>query len=222
MPVVPGYVPFTLLVVLVAAAASIWVLMYARRRRTGLDALLICSRCTRLHERAEVVARAADAVATGALAFLVALPFVAAGYEGGFTFWRVLLGCSAVLAVLAVAAEADFFVRAAGARLLPNFTWKADAARLVGGGARWLGVIFALYLFQHPDMPSSGVAGLFGSVGPLLASALSSTASIYAAAALLVIAAIAALAARWLVPFALNSLPLAMAAPRGPMSARHE
>jgi hypothetical protein len=214
-PVVPGYVPFALLLVLEAAAVLLWG-AFARRRPERLGALIICPRCAGLHERAEIVGRFADAVAVAALAFLVALPFLAAGYESGFTFSGILLAASAVVAVLAVGTEADFFARAAAARLLPNFAWRVEPARLIGGGARWLGVILALYLFQHPDLPGTGIAGLFGSIGPMLARDLPSTSAIYVAAALILGAAIAALAARWLLPFALNSLPLALAPSRAP------
>lgn len=215
-PVVPGYVPFAFLLAAEATAVLIWVLVLTRGEPRGFGALLVCPRCARLHERAEAVATLADAVAVGALAFLVALPFVAAGYESAFTIPRLLLAVSAVIAVLAIGAEADFFARAAAARILPNFSWSVKPARLLGGGARWLGVILALYLFQRPDLPGSGVAGLFGSVGALLAKDLASTSAIYAAAAMLLAAAITSLAARWLLPFALNSLPLTMTAPPDP------
>ncbi len=215
-PVVPGYVPFALLLGLEATAVLVWALVLAPGKPDGFAALQVCPRCARLHERAEAVARLADAVAVGALAFLVALPFAAAGYESGYTIPRLALGVSAIIAVLAVGAEADFFLRAAAARILPNFTWNVKPARLIGGGARWLGVVLALYLFQHPDLPGSGVAGLFGSLGTLLAKDLSSTSAIYAAAAMLLVAAITSLTARWLLPFALNSLPLTMAAPPDP------
>lgn len=214
-PVVPGYVPFAFLLAVEATAVLISVLVLARGERSGFGALLVCPRCARLHERAETVAALADAVAVGALAFLVALPFVAAGYESALTIPRLVLAVSAVIAVLAVAAEADFFARIIAARILPNFTWSVTPARLLGGGARWLGVILALYLFQRPDLPGSGIAGLFGGVGALLARELSSTSAIYAAAAMLLVAALTSLTARWLLPFALNSLPLTMAAPPG-------
>jgi hypothetical protein len=214
--VTPGYVPFALLFVLEMSAVFVWVLVFARRRPDLLRALLVCPRCARLHERAEAVARVADAIAVGALAFLVALPFVAAGYESRLAFPQILLAISAVVAVLAIGAEAEFFARAVVARLLPSFTWSVDPARLIGGGARWLGVILALYLFQHPDLPGRGIAGLFGGVGERLARDLPSTAAIYVAATLVLFAAIVALAARWLLPFALNSLPLTMAASREP------
>jgi hypothetical protein len=214
-PVVPGFVPFALLLALEAASIFVWFLVFARRPN-GLRALLVCPRCARLHEGAEAVARVADAVAVGSLAFLIALPFVAAGYESRFAFLQILLAISAVAAVLAVGAEVDFFARAVAARLLPNFTWSVDPARLVGGGARWIGVILSLYLFQHPDLPGSGIVGLFGGVGARLARDLPSTSAIYVAAALLLVAAIVALAARWLLPFALNSLPLTMATSREP------
>ncbi len=208
--VVPGYVPFALLLVLEGAAVLASVL--ARRRADASDALLLCSRCARLHKRTEAFARGADAVAVGALAFLVALPFVAAGYESGFTFPSTMLATSAVAAVLAAAAEADFLARAAAARLWPRFTWSAEPARIIGGGARWLGVILALYLFE----PGAGLVALFGGVGKRLVLDLASTWTITAAAAILVIAAIVALSARWLVPLVFGSLPTALAACRQP------
>jgi hypothetical protein len=212
-PVVPGYVPFALLVVLEAASVLTWVLVFARRRLDASGALLLCSRCARLHERTEAFARGADAAAVGALAFLAALPFVAAGYESGVTFPRALLAASAVAAVVAAAAEADFLARAAAERLWPHLTWRAESARIVGGGARWLGVILALYLFQPR---AAGIGALFGGVGKRLVPDLASTWTIYAAAAILVIAATVALAARWLVPLAFNSRPTAFAAGREP------
>jgi hypothetical protein len=216
MPVVPGYLPFALLFVLEAGTIIVWVLAFARRPLDASDDLTVCRRCAQLHERGEVAARGADAIAVGALAFLVALPFVTAGYESGVTFPQILLAASAVAAVLLVSAETDFFVRGAAARLLPQFSWKVNPTRLLGGGARWFGVILALYLFQHPDLPGRGLAGLFGGVGERLAVDLSATSAIYTAAALLLIAAVVALAARWLLPFALNSMPLTLAARRQP------
>jgi len=216
MPVVPGYLPFTLLLVTEFGAVLVWVLGFARRRLEISDGLAVCQRCARLHGRAEVVGRAADAVAVGALAFLVALPFVAAGFESGFTFARLLLAACTVAGVLAVGAEADFLARAAARRLLPHFLWSVEPARMVGGGARWFGVILSLYLFQRPDLPGRGLAGLFGGVGERLTIDLSSTAAIYAAAAVLLVAAMVALAARWLLPFALNSLPTTLATRREP------
>jgi len=210
--VVPGYVPFALLLVLEAAAVLVSLLVFTRRRSDAPDALLLCSRCARLHERTETFARGADAAAVGALAFLVALPFVAAGYESGFTLPGTVLAVSAVVAVIALAAEIDFLVRAVAARLWPRLTWSAEPTRIVGGGARWLGAILALYLFKPRDF---GIATLFGGVGKRLVLDLGATWTVLVAAAILVMAAIVALAARWLIPLALNSLPTALAARRG-------
>jgi hypothetical protein len=210
--VVPGYVPFALLLALEAAAALVWVVIYTRRRTDAFDGLIMCSRCARLQQRTERLARAADAVAVGALAFVVALPFVAASYESGFMFASALLAASAVVAVVAAAAEADFLARAAAARLWPRLTWTAEPARIIGGGARWLGAIFALYLFQ----PETGLGALFGGVGKRLVLDLASTWTIWAAAAILVIAAIVALAARWLAPLASHSLPTTLATRHAP------
>jgi len=206
--VVPGYVPFTILLGLEAAAVLVSVLVFARRRRDASDALLLCSRCACLHKRTEALGRAADAIAVGALAFLGALPFVAAGYESGFTFPRAVLAASAVAAVVAVAAEADFLARAAAARLWPRLTWSAEPMRVFGGGARWLGVLFALYLFKPR---TAGMAALFGGVGRRLVLDLGAPWIVYAAAAILVIAAIVALLARWLIPFVFLSLPTTLA-----------
>ncbi len=210
-PVVPGYVPFALLLAFEGVAVLVWVLV-VHRRTDPLGALIVCSRCAQLNRRTEVFARAADAVAVGALAFLVALPFVTAGYESGFTFSSALLGASAVAAVIGVAAEADFLVRSAAGRLWPQFTWRAEPARVIGGGARWLGAIFALYLFQ----PDARLAVIFGGVGQRLVVDLASTWTIWAAAAILVFTAIVALAGRWLVPLAFHSLPTALAARHAP------
>ena len=210
---VPGYVPFALLLVLEAAAVLAWVLVFARRRLDASDALLLCSRCARLHKRTEAFGRGADAVAVGALAFLVALPFVAADYESGFTFPSTVLATSAVIAVVAAAAEADFLARAAAARLWPRLTWSAEPARIIGGGARWLGAIFALCLFAPGN---ARIVALFGTVGERLVLDFASTWTIFAAAAILVIAAIVALAARWLAPIAFDSRPTTLAASRRP------
>ena len=108
---------------------------------------------------------------------------------------------SAVAAVIAAAAEAYVLVRAAAARLWPHFTWDAEPARIAGGGARWLGAVLALYLFEPRD---AGIAGLFGGVGERLVADLGSTWTITAAAALLAGALLVALAARWLVPVAVR------------------
>jgi len=214
-PVVPGYVPFALLLVFEAVAVLAAVLVFVGRRLDASDALLLCPRCARLHERTEAFARAADAVAVGALAFLVALPFVAAGYESGFTFPGMVLATSAVAAVVAIAAEADFLARAAAARLWPRFTWSAEPARIIGGGARWFGVLLALYLFAPGVAPGhAGIGALFGGVGKRLFVDLPSTWTVFAAAAMLVIAAIVALVARWLVPLVFNSLPATLAVRR--------
>lgn len=206
---VPGYVPFALLLALETAC----VLVIGRRRSHDSGALLVCSRCARLHERTETFGRGADAVAVGALAFLVALPFVAAGYESGFTFLNAVLAISAVAAVIAAAAEAYVLARAAAARLWPHFTWDAQPARIAGGGARWLGALFALYLFEPR---TAGIAGVFGDVGARLVADLTSTWTLTAAAALLAGTLLVALAARWVVPVLFGSLPTAFAAAREP------
>jgi hypothetical protein len=211
--VVPGYVPFALLLALETAAILASVIVFARRRLDDSDALRRCSRCARLHERAEAFGRGADAVAVGALAFLVALPFVAAGYESGFTFPNAVLAASAVAAVVAAAAEADFLARVAAARLWPHFTWSAEPARIIGGGARWLGAILVLYLFAPRG---AGIAALFGGVGERLVLDLASTWTIWAAAAILVGAFVVSLSARWLVPLVFGSLPTTLAACREP------
>lgn len=210
--VVPGYVPFALLVVLEAASFVAAAVVFARRRTDASGALLLCSRCARLHQRTDRFGRIADAAAVGALAFLVALPFVAAGFESGFTFTDAVLAASAVVAVLAAAAEADFLVRALAERLWPQCNWRVEPARIVGGGARWIGVLLALYLFQ----PGAGIGVLFGGVGKRLVLDLASTWTIFAAAAMLVVAAIVALSARWLAPFVFNSLPATLAAGHEP------
>ncbi len=216
-PVVPGFVPLALLVALEAAAFLTSVLFYIRRRMNASDALLLCARCARLHKRSETFARGADAAAVGSLAFLIALPFVAAGYESGFTFPGTLLAASAVAAVLAAAAEVDFLARVAAARLWPRLTWSAEPARIVGGGARWLGVILALYLFSPGvDLGDAGLSALFGGVGKRLVVDLSSTWTISVAAVILVLAAIVAVAARWFVPLLFHSLPTALAPYRKP------
>ncbi len=216
MPVVPGYLSFTLLLAFEAIAVAVWILAFMRHRPRISGPLLLCSHCVQLHTRAEVVASLADAVSVGALSFLVALPFVVAGFESGFTLLRVALVVSVVLAVLALGAELNFLLRAVAGRLLPQFSWRVEPARLIGSGARWLGVVLALYLFQRPDLPGRGLAGLFGGVGERLVVDLPSTSAIYTAAAILLIAAIVALASRWLIPFALNSLPIALASRREP------
>jgi hypothetical protein len=210
-PVVPRYVPFVLLLVLEVVAILTAVLVLSRRPASP-GAPLLCSRCARLHARTEAFARVADAAAVGALAFLVALPFVAAGYETGFTLPGTVLAISAVVAVVALAAEADFLVRALAARLLPQFTWSAEPGRIIGGGARWLGVIFALYLFEPR---SAGIAALFGGVGRRLMLDLTSTWTIFAAAAILVFTLIVALLTRWLAPLIFGSLPLTARKPHG-------
>ena len=213
MPVVPGYVPLALLVGLEAVAVVVWVLLAAagRFRKGSADVLHVCARCTRLHARTDLIGRAADAVAVGALAFLIALPFVAAGYESGFGRGLALLGISAVIAFIALAAEFDFLVRAVAARIWPNLSWQvADAARIIGGGARWVGVILAMYIFKAA-YSSVGVAALFGDVGKRLAVDLPSIATLTAAAAILIVAMLAALLSRWLVPMIFNSLPKTLA-----------
>ncbi len=216
-PVVPSAVPFRLLIALEAAAAAIFVLAGALGQSRTSRALTLCARCARLHAVAEAVGRAADALAAGALAFLVALPFVAAGYESGFTMQTIALGASAVIAVLAVAAEAYVIARGAACRVLPGFSWSAPPTRIVGGGARWAGALFALYLFEPR---SRGIATLFGGVGDRLMRDLSSTSTIAAAAAILAGSCFIALAARWLVPLVAGSQPATFAAFRAPHRTR--
>ena len=213
IPVVPGYVPLALLVGLEAVAIVAWLLLAAagRFRKSSASALNVCARCTRLHGRTDLIGRAADAVAVGALAFLIALPFVAAGYESGFGNGVALLGASAVVAFIALAAEFDLLVRALAARVWPNLSWQtADTARIVGGGARWVGVILAMYIFKAA-YSSVGVAALFGDVGKRLAIDLPSIATLTAAAAILIVAMLVALLSRWLVPMIFNSLPKTLA-----------
>lgn len=218
VPVVPGYVPLALLCALEAAAVLAWLIVFGRRRPDDSEAPW-CARCARLHARAEAFGRGADAVAVGALAFLVALPFVAAGYESGFTFANAVLGISAVAAVVGVAAEADFFAHAAAMRLWRQFGWRTDPARIVGGGARWLGALFVLYLFQPRDAllgGDAGVAALFGDAGKRLVQDLGSPWTIMAAATIIAGACVVSVAARWLIPLMIGSLPTALAARREP------
>ncbi|MBV8601239.1 MAG: hypothetical protein JO359_06715, partial [Candidatus Eremiobacteraeota bacterium] len=178
MPVVPGYVPFGLLVALEAVA----VLVLVPRRSAARRELLLCARCAGLHERTERFARVADALAVGALAFLVSLPFVAAGFESGFSVGGSLVAVSATLAVVALGAEACFLARSLAAQLWPRLSWSVEPVRLVGAGARLIGALLALYLFQ----PGPGLPVLFDGVGKRLASDLAATWPIYAAAAILV------------------------------------
>ena len=126
---------------------------------------------------------------------------------------NAVLAISAVAAVIAAAAEAYVLARAAAARLWPHFTWDAQPARIAGGGARWLGALFALYLFEPR---TAGIAGVFGDVGARLVADLTSTWTITAAAALLAGTLLVALAARWVVPVLFGSLPTAFAAAREP------
>lgn len=210
VPVVPGYVPFALLGVLEAAAVLTWLVVLNRRRPDDRDPQLRCARCARLHARADAFGSAADGAAVGALAFLVMLPFVAAGYESGLTFANVLLAAFTVAGVIALTAEVDFFARAAAARIWPRLTWNAAPARIVGGGARWLGAVLVLYLFQPRDAllgGDAGIAALFGPAGERLAADLGTTSVIVAAAVIIAAAFIVALVARWLVPVMFGSIP---------------
>ncbi|MGH7660805.1 MAG: hypothetical protein ACRENA_07825 [Vulcanimicrobiaceae bacterium] len=212
-PVVPGYVPLALLVGLEVVAIAAWFSLAgaAGFRKGSASVLSLCTRCTRLHGRTELIGLGADAVAVGAVAFLIALPFVAAGYEGGLAPGIALLGASAVVAFLAVAAELDFLIRALAARIWPNLSWQTvEATRIIGGGARWVGVILAMYIFKAA-YSSVGVSALFGDVGKRLATDLPSIATLTAAAAILVVAMLAALLSRWLVPMIFNSLPTTLA-----------
>jgi len=222
--VVPGYVPFALLFALEAVAIVAWILAFGRRPSSVLESLPVCPRCARLHKRTETFARVADAVAVGALAFFVALPFVAAGYERKLTLLDAVLSASAVVAVLAVAAEIDFLIRALAAKIAPRLTWDADAGRIIGGGARWCGLLLVLYIFKAGYTGAGGTAlgmiALFGGVGKELATDLSSAASIWVAAILLLVSVIVALAARWIVPMVFFSIPLTMAVHRDEHGAR--
>ena len=212
VPVVPGYVPFALLGIFEAAALVVWLAVVPRRRAHD-DAQLRCARCARLHARADAFGRAADGAAVGALAFLVLLPFVAAAYESGLTVANALLAAFTVAGVIAVTAEVDFFARAAASRIWPRLTWNAEPARLVGGGARWLGAIFVAYLFQPRDAllgGDAGIAALFGAAGERLAADLGTTSAIVTAAVIIAAAFIVALVARWLVPVMFGSIPAAL------------
>jgi len=213
VPVVPRYVPFALLLVLEAAALGAWFLVFARGGADDFDPELRCARCARLHARTEAFGRAADALAAGALAFLVLLPFVAAGYESGVTFANAVLAASALAGVMAIFAAADFLARVAAARIWPRSTWSAQPARIVGGGARWFGVFLVLYLFHPRDAVmggDAGIAALFGAVGKRLAADLDSTSAIAVAAGIIAVAFILALASRWIVPLVSGSLPTAL------------
>ena len=212
-PVVPRAVPFVLLAVVETAAVVAWFSIFTRRGRNDFDPQLWCARCARLQARTERFGRAADALAVGALAFLVMLPFVAASYESGLTLANAVLAASAVAGVVALFAEADFLARAAAARVWPRLTWSAEPARIVGGGARWLGVILVLYLFQPRDALLGGEAGigaLFGAVGKRLAADLGSTSAIVVAAVIIAGAFIVALGSRWILPLMTGSSPTAL------------
>lgn len=215
---VPGYVPVALLLAL-EAVAVVAMLAFSPSRLEG-SKLVLCARCAQLHDRAEVFGRGADAAAVGALAFLIVLPFVAAQYESGFTFSGALLAVSVMIAVLAVAAEIDFLARSAAARIWPRLSWSAEPARIIGGGARWLGIILAVYVFSASyngaGREAPGVGALFGGVGQRLVVDLASTWTIWVAVTILALAQIVALLSRWLVPLVLGSLPTSLARRRDP------
>ncbi|MGH7715677.1 MAG: hypothetical protein ACREML_06720 [Vulcanimicrobiaceae bacterium] len=219
----PGYVPFTLLLALEAGAIIGFAFISSRRRATVPNELQLCPHCSRLHARTDAFARLADAAAVAALAFLVALPFVAAGFESGFTLARALLAVSAEAAVLAAAAEFNFLVRSAAARLWPRLAWNVEPTRIIGGGARWLGIILAFYMFRAgyagAGAADPGLSSLFGDIGRRLTLDLASTSTIWAATAILVIAQIVALLSRWLLPLVFNSLPTTLAVRREPHEA---
>lgn len=198
-----------MLVTFEAAAALVWVFVFPRFQKSSA-ALTVCPRCERLHVRAEALGRAADALAVGALAYLLALPFVAAGFEHSLSATQVLLSVSAVVAVFAVATEANLIVRAGAARLWPQFTWNVSPARAIGGGARWLGIVLAAYVFKAA-YSSVGISTLFGGTGVLLTANLPSTGTVSAAAFLLVLAMLGALLSRWLVPLVFHSIPITLA-----------
>lgn len=211
--VVPGYAPIGLLLALqtLAILISAWI---ALQRRSGpAHALALCSRCSRLHKRTEALGAIADAVAVGAFGFLVALPFLAAGYEDGFSFAPALLAVSAIGAALTVAALAGWCARIAAAQLWPRFTWSVAPSRILGSGARWLGIVPALYLFDKGDR---AIVTVFGQVGQRLVVDLASTATIRTAAALLIIGTVVAVAARWLIPLVFLSRPATFALRRSP------
>jgi hypothetical protein len=214
---VPGNVPLLLFLAFEGVAVGASILLIRRPSRAA-SATLLCVRCTRLHKRTETVARIADGIAIGALAFLVALPFVAAGYESGFTAGRMLLAASVIVAVLAIAGEVDFLARAAACRFLPKFRWVAEPARIVGGGARWIGVILALYMFhavyRGAGNAAPGLVALFGDVGKRLVIDVPAQWTIWTAATVLVVATMLALVMRWLVPLIAGSLPITFAAQR--------
>jgi len=222
--VVPGYVPLTLLVALEASAIIGFGFIHSRRRATVRNELELCAHCSRLHKRTNAFALVADAAAVAALAFLVALPFVAAGFESGFSLSSTLLAGSAVAAVMAVAAEGNFLARAAAARIWPRFDWHVEPTRILGGGARYVGIILALYMFRAGYSGAGavdlGLSSLFGDVGRRLALDLPSTSIIWVAAAILVIAQIVALMSRWLVPLVFNSQPMTLVVRREPHEAR--
>ena len=215
---VPGNVPLTLFLAFEAVAIIASILFWGRHAPHAASETVFCVRCSRLHARTEKVARIADAVAIGALAFLVALPFAAAGYESGFTFARVLLGASVVVAVIALGAELDFLVRAAATRLFPKFRWSVETGRIVGGGSRWLGLLLALYMFSSvyrgAGNAAPGLVALFGGIGKRLVIDVPAQWTIWTAAAVLVVATIVALVMRWLVPLIAGSLPTTFAVTR--------
>ena len=205
----PAYVPLALLVAFEAAAALVYVIVLPRFQKSSAS-VRACSRCTRLHARGEAVARVADAAAVGALAYLIALPFVAAGFERALSPLQVALAASAVVAGLAIVAETDFLVRVAGARLWPQLSWGAAPGRILGGGARWFGAVIAIYIFKAA-YSRVGVESLFGAAGKRLGAELPSSSTITAAAVLLVAALLAGLLSRWLVPMMFASLPAMLA-----------
>jgi hypothetical protein len=226
---VPGYVPFTLFLALEVGAVLGFAFISGRRHERGRDGrphneLQLCSHCSQLHARADAFARVADATAVAALAFLVALPFVAAGYENGFSFGRTLLAVSAVAGVIAAAAEVKFLMHAAAARIWPRQAWNVEPTRIIGGGARYAGILLALYMFRAGYSGAGavdlGLPSLFGEVGKRLALDLASTSIVWVAAAILVVAQIVALLARWLLPLMFNSLPTTLAVRREPQEAR--
>ena len=211
MPVVPAWVPLALLIALEALALG--AAFFLRRERLGVvDPVLLCSRCSGLHEQLETLGRTADAVAVAALTFLLALPFLAAEYESGFAPAGVVLAVSAIAAVLAVLAEANYLARSVAAWLWPLLRWRAEPLRLIGGSARWLGPLLALYVFQ----PGRGLDLLFAGAGKRLVVDLASTLPLYIATALLALAWIAGALARWLIPFVVESQPLTFARRREP------
>lgn len=179
-----------------------------RRARPRAD---ICLECLHTHRLGRAIGGCCDITAIASLAFLVSLPFLAAGQEATPT-WMELGAAVATVAAVLVTVTVVAFLLQTGLRAIRHESARPGWVRRAGCGARWSGVALAVVLLAngiHERAVAERLPQLFGSeIGERLLMLMGGGEVIRAGAVVLIASAAVAFAARWIFPWLRGSRPL--------------